>query len=451
MKYFILIMLMFLMISVFYVINYVDYVRFSPTVIITFILNSIVSLYMLFTSDKFDYSLNKMFWIFGLIFYSQIPFYQYIFNIEPWTFMSGGNRDSTYLFANIIIIMAFISYMVGRRLCKKVSYAENKPLYIKNFGIYVIFFVGVIVSLFYSYVFFNEADDGSRGSSLLLVHSLRAIAIVSISILIINYLENKNNKTLTLILLIVFGSSFITITGGQRYFLSMLIIGLFFTYKRNIGNNYSFIFFMIVGLIIYPIIGALRRVTEISVGISNNIAQMEILSVLSQGSFDAYSMLLNTIRYVEDLGITYGYQFIGALFFFVPRSLWPDKPIGSGAYVAEKLGFTFTNVSSPLTAEGYINFGLLGVIVLFVFLGFVIKKIDTKYWVYNLNNQQNFLYIIYPFTLALFFFIQRGDMMSGFAFFAGLLLSSFIYYKLIIFFFKKSNTKSTFIDLERKK
>jgi hypothetical protein len=58
------------------------------------------------------------------------------------------------------------------------------------------------------------------------------------------------------------------------------------------------------------------------------------------------------IKYSEIESITYGRQLVGALLFFVPSSLWPNKPIGSGTLVAENMlmtrySFWYTNISMP--------------------------------------------------------------------------------------------------------
>ena len=40
--------------------------------------------------------------------------------------------------------------------------------------------------------------------------------------------------------------------------------------------------------------------------------------------------------------------------------MWPDKPIGSGGFIAEQYDFFFDHISLNYWAEGYINFGILG-------------------------------------------------------------------------------------------
>jgi hypothetical protein len=65
----------------------------------------------------------------------------------------------------------------------------------------------------------------------------------------------------------------------------------------------------------------------------------------------------------------------------VPRALWPDKPdvAGSGTLVSEYTGLTFaegTSVGVGHVLEAYINFGPLGVLVVFVVIGGILVWVE---------------------------------------------------------------------------
>jgi hypothetical protein len=67
----------------------------------------------------------------------------------------------------------------------------------------------------------------------------------------------------------------------------------------------------------------------------------------------------------------------------VPRALWPNKPSvgGSGTLVSDYTGIQFaegTSVGVGQVMEAYINFGTLGVVVVFVILGGVISYADRQ-------------------------------------------------------------------------
>jgi TM2 domain-containing membrane protein YozV len=77
-------------------------------------------------------------------------------------------------------------------------------------------------------------------------------------------------------------------------------------------------------------------------------------------------------------GSTYG----AAIFAFVPRKIWPDKPRGPGSIYAQNfLGEVREGLAVPVnsTAEEYWNFGLLGVILISALYGALIRHAHNFY------------------------------------------------------------------------
>ena len=127
-------------------------------------------------------------------------------------------------------------------------------------------------------------------------------------------------------------------------------------------------------------------------------------------------MILYALEY-KYYGITYG-SVIGSVF-FIPRVIWFAKPMGSGIMLGS-FGNSFTNGSSPLIAEGLINFGAIGVMLFGFCYGKLVAYLDMYYWKHIYDEQRwTYLTLIYPFCLSMFFFMLRGDLMSSFAFSTG--------------------------------
>lgn len=153
-----------------------------------------------------------------------------------------------------------------------------------------------------------------------------------------------------------------------------------------------------------------------------------LLRTSYSGDYDAYAMLCRSIQYTDSLGTTSGRQLAGALLFFVPRSAWPDKPVGSGSKVYQELGLgtdDWSNVSCPLPGEGYVNFGIAGTLIFVVFLGAFIFFYDRHFWQWRRRRNAPVTYqiLFYPVMLGLLLLWLRGDMMSAFAYSAGLFVS----------------------------
>jgi hypothetical protein len=132
-----------------------------------------------------------------------------------------------------------------------------------------------------------------------------------------------------------------------------------------------------------------------------------------EGHYDSYQNFI----YVVNQGIvTWGRQLIGVLFFWVPRALWPAKPVGSGHFIASEYNLSFSNISMNLFGEGYINFGMLGILLFVFIVAYITKYLDQMYWIHRMSG---FGKRYYPFLLGLFFFMLRGDLMSSFAYTLG--------------------------------
>lgn len=123
---------------------------------------------------------------------------------------------------------------------------------------------------------------------------------------------------------------------------------------------------------VFPILDSFRRSTD---SISEGV---DPITSLLRGDYDSYAQTVNTVMYVDQNGITWGNQLLGVLLFWVPRSLWPGKPYDTGIFLADFRGYGFNNLSAPLPAELYINFGWTGVIVGSILLGMLLRRLDAS-------------------------------------------------------------------------
>lgn len=83
---------------------------------------------------------------------------------------------------------------------------------------------------------------------------------------------------------------------------------------------------------------------------------------------DVFDMLVYEIRYVGDIGFSYGSRTLGALLFFVPRAIWTAKPPLIALQMGEELLAMKVagteNLSLFFGGEFYADFGLPGVFLL---------------------------------------------------------------------------------------
>lgn len=103
---------------------------------------------------------------------------------------------------------------------------------------------------------------------------------------------------------------------------------------------------------------------------------------------DAVSGEIAILQKVPDeVPYLYGLTYVSAVAFFVPRSLWPEKPRGVGAHVAAMLfegwpstvGYTGQSFPAGGMAEAYWNFGVGGVIVAFAAFGLFYRLLAQRF------------------------------------------------------------------------
>ena len=127
-------------------------------------------------------------------------------------------------------------------------------------------------------------------------------------------------------------------------------------------------------------------------------------------NYDASQLFMATMKTET---ITYGNQLSGALLFFVPRSVWPEKPKGSGHFLTEKYNGVFNNVSMPFFAEGYINFGWFGIIGFTVFIALLTSKIDQSFWNAKRRKSKSYKLGYYLFLLGAINLHYAGEICSA--------------------------------------
>ncbi len=96
------------------------------------------------------------------------------------------------------------------------------------------------------------------------------------------------------------------------------------------------------------------------------------------GDYDAYAQLVSTVGYVDTFGDTNGRQALGVALFWVPRSVWPDKPTDTGILLAEASEYGFKNLSAPLWSEMFINWSWPAVVLGSIALGFGVTRLSER-------------------------------------------------------------------------
>lgn len=404
---FILIIIFLFVIYSFFTSIKVTKVDIDPVVIFTFIIMFFLTIIGIFR-DKRPYSLNKTYWYFNLVFFIMAPLAQYLSNYNMWRYAISNN---TYIKANVCIIVGNIIHSLLYKSKKEVSFAENyDKTENKKFVFLLIISLGAFTMLVLNIGFKNlflratnlSEFTENRMFNTIITSFLKAVPVYCFT------LYYKTNKKMDIrnwiLIMIIFLVNFPVST--TRFWMGAIFIGiaLLVLVKDNKMNRLQDVIFILTFTVIFPIT-YLFHFYSLEHVINNGFKSFNLANSYLAVDYDAYSILCRIIDYVGSNGIVLGKQLIGTILFMIPRSIWPNKPQATGAFIATETNQSFTNISSPFISEGIINFGFLGLIVFEIFLTLIIRKLDNDYWSINKNK---YLLLVYPYFIGLLLFFERG-------------------------------------------
>jgi hypothetical protein len=128
---------------------------------------------------------------------------------------------------------------------------------------------------------------------------------------------------------------------------------------------------------VYPLSNALAANTAST--LATGPVDHSPLAVFAGKDFDGFQQIINSIIYVHDHGFSFGSYSLSALFYFVPRSLWTTKATPASIDVAENRNYWFANLSLPIHSEFYIEFGVVGMLLIAAVAGHVWARIDRAW------------------------------------------------------------------------
>ena len=394
--------------------NYDFLVLFSSFII------CIISLYNIFSSKQYPYSLNLITHLFFLFFFGLAPSLQFKQDSFFWNGFTLSKHN--YLYGNLMIIIIQFFYIliynfkVNSSLFKffvekldfNIRVPKFKVVTICIFSILIFFYLKDfnLLSIFFRGGYKESAEQGVKlNSSLTLIINffIRPIPLVC---LIYYKSINQSSKFSFFELFLILASLFSNFPAGMpRFQAAALYIPVLIVYFRVFSKNYAFALFFCLGLlIIFPFLSQFRDLDKLNDNIGID------LTMFSDENFDTYQNTVNVISMNE---VTNGSQLLGTLLFFVPRSLWPSKPYSSGEY--------FANKSLSFFGEGFINFGYVGVFLFTIVLALMHSFIDKCYW-WNYTTINVKFSVLFKIFLGMQFFMLRGDLLNAFAYTVGLSL-----------------------------
>jgi len=390
---------------------------------------------MVLEPDK-KYTLSKMVFVFVFFFFGVVPLNDELNNNLYW----GGKQIDIFfkIVANFLILIGLLAFSMGTKVKLKIAnqLASALPDIKKiNFFFVALVFGAVAFLILYGnsfnlprLLFRGVASDLvsvafvelGQMETLIFNNFIRSMPILLLVIFFYFYRKNKQSFTNVdrirfrtfVFLFFVLAIILVAPTSVPRFQAAALYIPLIIVFTKIWERAFSMQLTILGALLVaLPFLDKFRHLNPETFNWSLD------LDFLNHGHFDAYQ---NFVRVIEIDFFSSGQQLLGALLFFVPRSFWESKPVGSGAALAELAGYDFSNISMPFIAEGFINFGVIGVAIFMFLFGLILGNLDRIAWSMKGKGIDGLFLYYYYFLFGMVFFILRGDLMSSFAYTVGL-------------------------------
>lgn len=200
------------------------------------------------------------------------------------------------------------------------------------------------------------------------------------------------------------------ISSSRFWFLVVCLSVLFvFPWARSAAGVRAIIGGFVLGsIVLFPYLDAFRY----SDGSRENRGVIQM--ILEKSDYDSMVQIGNSIKYADVYGYSFGDNFVGAFFFWVPRMVWPDKPIDTGSSLAQFVNYHHENLSAPLWAESYIAFGLVAVVGIFGVFGYLCGRLSRVDAVQRavLGTISGWTFILVPLSVYVVL-ILRGSLLQS--------------------------------------
>lgn len=379
---------------------------------VSLILFILIGLFSFFILSSFKGLYSYLFALFNLVFFYWVPLRDLSASRSYW---GGGVLDNyNVIFGNILIILSLL-IVFSIRIFFNQSQILNQKFSDKNLELNrrALFFFVLIYAVIILYLFgFDFASMLLRSYStlpnfesrihLLNNYFLRPFFAIVLFLALFEYYKSRGSLLLVLVLAFL-AVMFVFPISLPRFIIAFLWFPLLIIFLRIENSDvktrllFAFLFFFGFGAI-----GAFRDAAELG-------WQKINLGLSTSGAFDAYYVFISSL---SNPNTSYGYNFLSNLLFFVPRAYFHNKSLGSGAELAQALGFSFENISFPFIAEFYLNFSVFGVVLYGLLTGLLVSYGDSLRL--RLSNPLG-LYVYLSFSM-LFFFLLRGDFLTFISF-----------------------------------
>jgi hypothetical protein len=329
------------------------------------------------------------------------------------------------IFSQYLAVLAFSLALGPKRISYNLSIFKGGKNNSNLFrGSYYVLIFGTIISLAYIYGIIH-ADIKEKTIKIAKYNPVLALSfcwmIMTVSIVTIMTRNKLLGKAFPFILIILFSfyNPLSLLIGGDRhplfYYLLALIITIHIFYKK-IKFRY-FLLAQILGIYLSTILGFFKMFMLSDISMVNTFNSLlfdyrNILLTILSGEFRTASenMAVALQGVPQQVPFLYGKLLLSDLMSaFIPTFLFPRETFETSVFWFNKIFFlkyfdTGAGVGFSMVAVGYVNFGYPGIVGLFLFMGWAMRKLYER-------TAKSLLYLIfYLCFIPVFVLSSRADL-----------------------------------------
>jgi len=359
-------------------------------------------------------------------------------------FLQGRTNDDNFLSSlNTALVIAILGYLcfyigfmlpMGARLSQvipKIGFEwKSSKLIFVSIGLMLISTISSLYTVFSSGGLINHLSQLATRRMLYLnrgfLIAFDDLSFLNLYIVFAYWLDTKKGK-----LLLFFSSLvvlFVLIIHGSRISFFVILITLLSIYIYK-GNKVPFRHIILFSILISAwavLYGAYtREILPYGGLVYGSLKSSEIVNVssfisyllqfwdrLSRLNFDSLSRLIFVLPQVpSEINFLYGRSFLGIMTYFIPRVIFPSKPLPIGMLFTQTFyPITYSNgsgVTPSLLVDFYWNFGVLGIIIGMLCFGIFIRTF-VKY-TENSKYQTGAVVILAIISSQIFGWLKSGS------------------------------------------
>lgn len=350
----------------------------------------------------------------------------------------------SYIYPTFLFIIGHVifesAYFVGKKLPRtkktRIRDIKHKFLEINYNRICFVITTMSIISMLAWYLYFrdmggvlNYFKEGFFHQRVLLASGKGYYLIIIGFYPIVNYLffgilllHKKVNKKLSYPLAFLFLLHTLiwlamAIPLGSRGALLVMVIIWSIIYRKTIGNI-AFYKLILIGLLLLlslNLLGSLRDSKDLT--LKKDDFKTIITNVVRDGwgyehRISSFSKTINFVPIKVDY--QFGKTYLAFFTQFLPRAMFPDKLAGAKEVITKNITREYsyrgtTNDHASMIGEAFLNFGVLGVVIIPVLFGFCAGRVDLK--LYYCDDIWSIL--IFTNLVFVLFFIVQGDFLNS--------------------------------------